>query len=127
MARGCDPDRFGYWWKWYPERVRPDAPEWITWDINSLYGEYLSLVDQEKRLYSGVISLPPRVGYMKQVLEVLRHQPLALNHDGRINMSEQGVIACAFGALGQSRFHFRNSPSPALLRKHWTIDRQGPI
>jgi hypothetical protein len=32
---------------------------------------------------------------MKQVLEVLRHQPLVLNDDSRINMSEQGVIACA--------------------------------
>jgi hypothetical protein len=26
---GCPPDRFGYWWKWFPERVRPNAPEWI--------------------------------------------------------------------------------------------------
>ena len=28
-AAGCPPARFGYWWKWFPERVRPDAPEWI--------------------------------------------------------------------------------------------------
>ena len=26
---GCDENDFGYWWKWFPERVRPDAPEWI--------------------------------------------------------------------------------------------------
>jgi predicted O-methyltransferase YrrM len=26
---GCLPDRYGYWWKWFPERARPDAPEWI--------------------------------------------------------------------------------------------------
>jgi hypothetical protein len=33
-AAGCRPEQFGYWWKWFPERVRPDAPEWIleeTW------------------------------------------------------------------------------------------------
>ncbi len=29
VAAGCDPDHFGYWWKWFPERVRPAAPEWV--------------------------------------------------------------------------------------------------
>lgn len=29
MGAGCYPDRFGYWWKWFPERVRTAAPEWI--------------------------------------------------------------------------------------------------
>ena len=29
MAAGCPVDAFGYWWKWFPERVRPAAPEWI--------------------------------------------------------------------------------------------------
>lgn len=28
-AAGCATERFGYWWKWFPERIRPDAPEWI--------------------------------------------------------------------------------------------------
>jgi predicted O-methyltransferase YrrM len=28
-AAGCPPHKFGYWWKWFPERVRPNAPEWI--------------------------------------------------------------------------------------------------
>ena len=28
-SAGCPPERFGYWWKWFPERVRPNAPEWI--------------------------------------------------------------------------------------------------
>ena len=26
---GYQPEAFGYWWKWFPERVRPSAPEWI--------------------------------------------------------------------------------------------------
>ena len=63
------------------------------------YGEYLPLVNQDKLLYSGLVSLPPNLSYMEQVLDVLRRQPLLLNHDGRINKSEQGVIACAFDAL----------------------------
>src|SRR5713226_6088835 len=80
MAAGCYSDRFGYWWKWFPERVRIGAPEWIldgdmvitgapswfkvwcegndyirvtqddAWDINGLYGEYLELVDQDKQI-----------------------------------------------------------------------------
>ena len=129
MAAGCYSDRFGYWWKWFPERVRIGAPEWIldgdmvitgapswfkvwcegndyirvtqddAWDINGLYGEYLELVDQDKRLYSGLISLPPDVTYTPAMLEVLGVQPLAVGHDGRTSMSEQGVAACAFGAL----------------------------
>jgi tetratricopeptide (TPR) repeat protein len=129
MAAGCYSDRFGYWWKWFPERVRIGAPEWIldgdmvitgapswfkvwcegndyirvtqddAWDINGLYGEYLESVDQDKRLYSGLISLPPDVTYTPAMLEVLGAQPLAGGHDGRTNMSEQGVAACAFGAL----------------------------
>ncbi len=28
-AAGCPPEHFGYWWKWFPERVRPHGPEWI--------------------------------------------------------------------------------------------------
>ena len=26
---GCPPSNFGYWWKWFPDRVRANAPEWI--------------------------------------------------------------------------------------------------
>jgi predicted O-methyltransferase YrrM len=28
-AAGCPDQHFGYWWKWFPERVRRRAPEWI--------------------------------------------------------------------------------------------------
>ena len=28
-AAGWPSERFGYWWKWFPERVRPEGPEWI--------------------------------------------------------------------------------------------------
>jgi hypothetical protein len=29
LGAGCSPERFGYWWKWFPARVRPSAPEMV--------------------------------------------------------------------------------------------------
>jgi hypothetical protein len=128
LSAGCDPDRFGYWWKWFPERVRPDAPEWVldgdmvivgkpswfdawrtgndrlrvTQDDRStpegIYGEYHRL-DLQRRLYSGLISLQPGHRYMDNMLNVLGRQPLGHGHDGQQNMSEQGVIAATFDSL----------------------------
>jgi hypothetical protein len=126
---GCPPERFGYWWKWFPERVRPGAPEWIldgdmvitgkpAWfelwargrdvlrvsqddlcEPKLMYGRYVSEVDLELKLYSGLISLPPGLRYMEQVEEVLARQPLQKKHDGCRDMCEQGVIAAAFQRL----------------------------
>ena len=122
----CPPEYFGYWWKWFPERVRPNAPEWILdgdmvvtakpqwfeeWlsgeDViritqddfcppTEMYGNYLEHVDLNLKLYSGLISLPPKVRYIDQFLAVLQAQPLAIPHDGRKDMCEQGVVASAF-------------------------------
>ena len=120
---GCPKEDFGFWWKWFPERVRVNAPEWILdgdmvitgrpewfdhWKEGKdpirvsgnseevLYGEYSALVDSKSKLYSGLISLPPKITYMKQVLDLLKIQPLKKNHDGRFNPSEQGVIVSVF-------------------------------
>jgi len=130
MAAGCPPEHFGYWWKWFPERVRPDAPEWILdgdmvitaapswfeqwasgndtcrvtqddrWPMEYLYGRYVELVGEESRLYSGLVSLPPRLRYMPDLLTVLAAKPLSSGHDGRRDMCEQGVIAAAFQGIG---------------------------
>ena len=130
LSAGCDPDHFGYWWKWFPERIRPDAPEWVLdgdmvitaaptwfdawkngsdtlrvaqddrWPAEGLYGEYISQVDLSLKLYSGLISLPPGIRYMPKMLEILTNQPLAREHNGCENMSEQGVVAAAFSQLG---------------------------
>ena len=126
---GCPPERFGYWWKWFPERVRPQAPEWIfdgdmvvvgppewfdawvagtddvrvtqddRWPADALYGRYRDMVDPATRLYSGLISLPPDLSYMPAILDVLAMRPLDPGHDGIDNICEQGVVAAAFGAL----------------------------
>jgi hypothetical protein len=126
IRAGCIPSKFGYWWKWFPERVRPDAPEWIldgdmvltgkpSWYADWLkgkdgirvtqddryspehmYGQYLGVVDLDLKLYSGLISLPPGVSYMPFMEEVFSQQPLQPEHNGQRDMSEQGVIAATF-------------------------------
>lgn len=129
IKAGCEPAHFGYWWKWFPERVRPDAPEiildgdmvitgrpywWQAWqdgrdrlrvsednreDPQRIYGRYADAVDTRSQLYSGLIALPPNLRYMPQVLEVLTERPLQIGHDGRRDMCEQGVVAAAFQRL----------------------------
>jgi hypothetical protein len=121
----CPPWKYGYWWKWFPARVRPNAPELILdgdmvvvrkpdwfddwrngrdvirvsqddrWDFD-LYGQYADLVDPEMRLYSGLISIPPQLDFMKSMIRVLSTKPLKKGHDGRIDKSEQGCVAAAF-------------------------------
>lgn len=127
-AADCPPQHFGYWWKWFPERVRPDGPEWILdgdmvltgrppwfdqWitgadpprlsqddrSVASIYGRYAAHVDPVRRFYSGLVSLPPGLRYMPQFRDVLSAQPLAAGHDGRRDMCEQGVVAAAFQRL----------------------------
>lgn len=122
---GCGPERFGYWWKWFPDRVRPDGPEWIldgdmvvtgvpewfdAWARGAdrvrvsqdnkegphIYGDYASMVDPRLALYSGLISLPPRCRFMTVMSHVLRTQPLRRGHDGIDHMCEQGVVAATF-------------------------------
>ncbi len=127
-AAGCVPQRFGYWWKWFPARVRPDGPEWIldgdmvitsappwfdAWaagvdrvrvsqDNRSeprIYGAYSGFVDGHLRLYSGLVSLPPHCHYLTAMARVLEQQPLGAGHDGIDHMCEQGVVAATFQAF----------------------------
>lgn len=129
-AAGCPPEHYGYWWKWFPERVRESGPEWILdgdmvvtsapswleqwaeghdvcrmtqddrWPLEGLYGNYVDLVDEQRRLYSGLVSLPPQLHYMHQIEAIFAAKPLALGHDGRRDMCEQGVVATAFQRIG---------------------------
>jgi len=128
-AAGCRRDDFGYWWKWFPDRIRPDAPEWIldgdmvvvdrpdwfdAWKVGrdplrvsqsddappEHSGEYADLIDPERMLYSGLVSLPPGLDYLDALVDLLTDRPLAPGHDGRRNLSEQGAVAAVFARLG---------------------------
>lgn len=143
MQAGCKEKNFGYWWKWFPTRVRPSAPEWILdgdmvitakpkwfhlWKngkdrlrvsqddttLANYYGEYARQAVNSLKLYSGIISLPPKLFFDKKLIGFLKKFPLKKDHDGTINMSEQGVIAAVFSKIGcipipLSEFPFANS------------------
>ena len=156
MAAGCPPDRFGYWWKWFPERVRPDAPEWILdgdmvvtaapdwfaawlggtdplrvsqddrWPAEGMYGAYVDQVDLGRRLYSGLISLPPGLRYMDEICTVLARQPLAPGHDGCVHMDEQGVVAAAFGNLAPEIIPLSEFPFGRAFEDHIDYGLRGP-
>lgn len=125
IQAGCNPSYFGYWWKWFPERVRPWAPEWIMdgdmviikkpqwykqWKLGkdcvrisqskdapmSSFGEYGHLINKKLMLYSGIVSLPPNFFYTKKFIEILKKFPLKTPHNGCKNVSEQGIVAASF-------------------------------
>jgi hypothetical protein len=129
VRAGCHPKQFGYWWKWFPDRVRPAAPEWVLdgdmvitgrpdWFDNwrggadgprlsqdnrsrlaEIHGHYANLVDPATCFYSGLASLPPGVSPTDALAHVLEGQPLRAGHDGQRDMCEQGVVAAAFQRL----------------------------
>lgn len=139
-AAGAEPTAFGYWWKWYPERVRPAGPEWILdgdmvvldrpswfsrWVVGAdllrisaedsdrhrdIYGDYAGMMGPQNDIYSGLVSLPPAATYMPQFATILTEQPLVVPHDGRQDMSEQGVVAVAFERLGARTFPLSQFP-----------------
>ena len=152
LEAGCPVENFGYWWKWFPERVRPDAPEWILdgdmvitgkpdwfhqWmegkdvvrlsqddaETPLIYGEYALLVDLSLKLYSGLVSLPPGCRYMPILEEVLRLQPLARGHNGQKDMDEQGAIAATFQKLDAQPIPLYEFPFCRAFQNHVEIGR----
>ena len=151
----CPPAYFGYWWKWFPERVRPNAPEWILdgdmvitaippwfeqwqsgedvlriaqddfWPPTDMYGNYAEYVNLDLKLYSGLISLPPKMSYIDQFLTILQAQPLAKPHDGRKDMCEQGVAAAAFGKLDALPIPLYEFPFCRAFQNHIDFGIQG--
>jgi len=152
---GCTPERFGYWWKWFPERVRPNGPEWILdgdmvltsrppwydrWLDGTdpcrisqddsmrhpdMYGDFGSLVDREKAIYSGLISLPPGRTYMPDFLRALDRHPLTAPHDGTKDMDEQGVVAMAFDHIGAATFPLSEFPFARAFEDDLDFGRAG--
>ena len=74
----------------------------------------------------GSIPLPPKLRYMPAVLNVLRRQPLAREHDGRRNMSEQGVIAAAMGRLNATPIPLHEFPFAKTYEPHLIHGPSGP-
>jgi predicted O-methyltransferase YrrM len=136
---GCLPENFGYWWKWFPERIRPDAPEWIldgdmvitgkpAWfsdwaegrdgvritqddlELPVAYGQYARLVDPDLKFYSGLVSLPSGLRYMPAIQAVLLKNPLKKPHNGKKDMCEQGVVSVAFQSLGAKAIPLHEFP-----------------
>ena len=154
---GCAPERFGCWWKWFPERVRPDAPEWVldgdmvitgkpvwfdAWvrgedrlrvsqdDLchpDLMYGRYVSEVDLGLKLYSGLISMPPKLRYMGQVVEVLKSRPLQPVHDGCRDMCEQGVLATALQVLRPLPIPLHEFPFGRAFEQHLDFGKSGDL
>jgi len=152
---GCLPEQYGYWWKWFPERVRPNAPEWILdgdmvitdkptwfenwikgldpvrvtqddrWPPEGMYGRYVEHVDLKLKLYSGLISLPPGVSYANKISEVLAAQPLMYGHNGCRDMCEQGVIAAAFQKIGVKPIPLYEFPFGRAFEDHIDYGIQG--
>ena len=156
-ASGCPPEHYGYWWKWFPERVRPNAPEWILdgdmvitdvplwfddWvkgvdvlrvsqddlsEKEKIYGNYAAHVRADYKLYSGLISLPPTLTYMNEFVAVLTSQPLKLGHDGRRDMCEQGVVAAAFQSLNAVPIPLNEFPFARAFEDHIDYGKMGNV
>lgn len=151
---GCSRDNFGYWWKWFPDRVRPAAPEWIldgdmvvvdrpvwfdAWAAGAdrvaqspgapleHYGEYADECDPDRMFYSGLVSLPPGADFGAAMLDVLTRRPLRPGHDGRRNMSEQGVVAAAAAALGAVPIPLHEFPFAVAGHDTLTVGPAGPV
>lgn len=157
IKSGCEPAHFGYWWKWFPERVRPGAPEiildgdmvitgrpywWQAWqdgtdrlrvsednreDPERMYGRYVDAIDMSSQLYSGLIALPPNLRYVPQIIEVLNAKPLQNGHDGRRDMCEQGVVAAAFQRLNAFPMPLYQFPFGRAFQTHLDYGLEGDL
>ena len=152
---GCPPERYGHWWKWFPERVRPNAPEWILdgcmvitskpswfnhwtkgsdslrvsqdnhWTAEMICSNDATYVDLELKRFSGMISLPPGFHYMGRIFEMLDTQPLVVEYDGCIDMCEQGVINATLQKLGAKPIPLYEFPFGHTLENHIDYGLQG--
>jgi predicted O-methyltransferase YrrM len=67
--------------------------------VDHIFGEYAHLVNPDPTLYSGIVSLPPGARYQEKITSILKRQPLQVPHNGKKNMSEQGVMVAALQNL----------------------------
>jgi predicted O-methyltransferase YrrM len=153
----CDEENFGYWWKWFPERIRPNAPEWIlegdmvitdrppwfeAWaegsdvarmsttnevpGVDHIFGEYEHLVNPNSTFYSGIVSLPPGDRYQDEITKILNHQPLKIPHNGKRDMSEQGVVVAALQNLNPTPIPLNEFPFARAFQESLDFGGQEP-
>ena len=152
---GSPPERYGHWWKWFPERVRPNAPEWILdgymvithkpswftqwikgfdslrvsqddhWTAETIRNNCTTDVDLKLKRFSGMISLPPGFHYMGRILKMLDNQPWVVEHDGCIDICEQDVIHATFQKLGAKPIPLYEFPYGNALENHINFGLQG--
>jgi protein-L-isoaspartate O-methyltransferase len=150
-AANCSPGRFGYWWKWFPGRLRSNAPEivldgdmviareppwferwrsgensvWVTEDpLCTTYGQYQDLVDS-RRLYSGLLAFPPGFDWNSRLLEVLAERPLRHGHDGTTDPSEQGCVAAALSGVKVEAIPLDELPFGRAFESHLDFGPRG--
>jgi predicted O-methyltransferase YrrM len=95
-----------------------------SWESEDMYGRYSDMVDRNLRLYSGLISLPPRLDYMTRMLEILQREPLKTGHDGRVDKSEQGCVAAAFSGIGVEPIPLAEFPFARAFQGHLDYGRR---
>lgn len=86
----------------------------------------ITILSISKEVVFGLVSLPPNLSYLPYVLEVLAIKPLALGHDGRVNMSEQGIIACSFGILDAEPIPLAEFPFARAYDEDLNYGPKGP-
>ena len=123
MVITAAPDWFEAW-RHGVDKLRVSQDD--RWPVEDLYGEYVSQVDQSLRLYSGLVSLPPHLRYVPDMLAVLKSQPLAPRHNGCNNMSEQGVMAAAFTRLGATPIPLSEFPFARAFEDFIDYGLKGP-
>jgi protein-L-isoaspartate O-methyltransferase len=125
----CDSEHFEQWWRWFPERVRPDAPEWIVdghvmlVDRPEWFSAWHGKQDRLRVSQSdppGLISLPPQLHFMPDFLDIRRQKLLVQGDD------DQGVAAAAFGRLGAQSIPLSELPFARASDESLDYGHAGP-
>jgi predicted O-methyltransferase YrrM len=94
--------------------------------VNHIFGEYAHLVDPDSTFYSGIVSLPPGARYLDNISRVLNRQPLEVPHNGKKNMSEQGVMVAALQSLNPMPIPLNEFPFARAFQDNLDFGGQEP-
>jgi hypothetical protein len=110
---------------WFARWLRGEPTVWITQDPEcTTYGQYGDLVDA-RRLYSGLLAVPPGFDFNARLLDVLERRPLAPGHDGASDPSEQGCVAAACADLEVETVPLHQLPFARAFEDHLDFGPEG--